>query len=271
MSTTNHPARRTDAVVAQLWRDWTTGGDLAARNRLVLTYAPLVKYLAARKLRDLPAHCELEDLVSCGLVGLIGACDRWDPGRGTSFEQFAWARIEGAILDELRRVDWAPRSLRHRAKVIAKARDRWQTRYGREPSEVELACEVGAAVVDLRRDLADIDRAATVSLDAVPVDFDDTGAPTSLGSRLATDAPSPEAAVMAGERSRQFRRALGRLTPRERLVVELIDGRGLRGALVGEHLGISESRVSQIHATARTKLQRALAGRDPGDPTKLAA
>ena len=271
MSLGKRQVYRTDAVVAQLWRDWTTGGDLAARNRLVLTYAPLVKYLAARKVRDLPAHCELEDLISCGLVALIGACDRWDPARGTTFEQYAWARIEGAILDELRRLDWAPRSLRHRAKVIAKARDRCQTRSGREPSEVELAREVGEAVVDLRRDLADIDRVAMVSLDAVAPDSDDSGAHTSLGSRLATDAPSPEAAVMAGERSRQFRCALGRLTPRERLVVELIDGQGLRGALVGEHLGISESRVSQIHATARTRLQRALARHDPGDTTSLAA
>ena len=242
----------------RLWRAWAAHDDLAARNRLVLSFAPLVKYLAGRKVRDLPPHCDLDDLISAGLIALIAACDRWNPTKGASFEHFAWTRIEGAILDELRRADWAPRGLRQRAKAIARAEADWQARTGRDPTPDELARAVGAATTALRNDLAELDRATIVYLDAVPLNADDSDARTTLGGRVASRAPSPELSVIAQERSSEFRRAFGRLTARERLIVDLVDGQGIRCALVGEHLGVSESRVSQIHTTARTKLLRAL-------------
>ena len=102
-----------------------------ARDRLVLSYAPMVKYLACRKVRELPAHCELDDLVSCGLLALIAAVDRFDPAKGATFEQYAWTRVSGAIMDELRRQDWAPRSLRRNGRAIERAREQWQLRTGR--------------------------------------------------------------------------------------------------------------------------------------------
>ena len=111
--TPGSPANRPSPETAEaLWRAWITGGDAAARDRLVLSYAPMVKYLACRKVRELPAHCELDDLVSGGLVALIAAVDRFDPAKGATFEQYVWTRVSGAIMDELRRQDWAPRSLR---------------------------------------------------------------------------------------------------------------------------------------------------------------
>ena len=95
---------------------------VASRDRLVLSYAPMVKYLTCRKVRELPAHCQLDDLVSCGLLALIAAVDRFDAAKGATFEQYAWTRVSGAIMDELRRQDWAPRSLRRSGRAIERAR-----------------------------------------------------------------------------------------------------------------------------------------------------
>src|SRR4051812_38755828 len=106
----------------QLWRDYNRTRDTALRDRLIMTYAPLVKYIAYRKVRELPASCQVEDFISCGLEALINAIDRYDPEKGATLEQFAWTRIHGAILDELRRQDWAPRSVR-----------RWAAPRGRGP------------------------------------------------------------------------------------------------------------------------------------------
>src|SRR5690349_11994935 len=122
-----------------LWREYKATGDLQVRNRLVMTYAPLVKYIVFKKVRELPARCEVEDFISCGLEALIASIDRYDPDKGATLEQFAWTRIHGAVLDELRRQDWAPRSLRRWERDIAKARDAFIGLHGRRPRREELA------------------------------------------------------------------------------------------------------------------------------------
>src|SRR3954454_19245380 len=103
-----------------LWREYDRTGDQQVRNRLVMTYAPLVKYIVFKKVRELPARCEVEDFISCGLEALIASLDRYDPSKGATLEQFVWTRIHGAVLDELRRQDWAPRSLRRWERDIAR-------------------------------------------------------------------------------------------------------------------------------------------------------
>src|ERR1700690_1381857 len=107
----------------QLWTEYKDTGNPALRDRLVLTFAPMVKYIVYRKVRELPAQCEVEDFISCGLEALIRSVDRYDPEKGATLEQFAWAPIPGAVLDEMRRNDWAPRSLRRLDRDIVKARD----------------------------------------------------------------------------------------------------------------------------------------------------
>src|SRR5918997_1912270 len=102
-----------------LWKQYKESGDAQLRNRLVLTFAPLVKYIVFKKVRELPARCEVDDFISCGLEALIASIDRYDPGKGATLEQFAWTRIHGAVLDELRRQDWAPRSLRRWEREVA--------------------------------------------------------------------------------------------------------------------------------------------------------
>ena len=122
-----------------VWQEHRETGDLALRNRLVLTYVPLVKHIVYRKLRELPASCEVDDLISCGIETLIGAIDRYDPAKGASLEPYLWTRIHGAVLDELRRRDWAPRSLRRLERDLARARDTFTGAHGRPPTRTELA------------------------------------------------------------------------------------------------------------------------------------
>src|SRR3989337_4144323 len=153
MRTATTPSRKRisseDALT--LWREYKASGDLKARNRLVMTYAPLVKYIVFKKVRELPARCEVEDFISCGLEALIASIDRYDPDKGATLEQFAWTRIHGAVLDELRRQDSAPRSLRRWERDIARARDSFTTIQGRRPDREELAEALSISVEDLRR------------------------------------------------------------------------------------------------------------------------
>src|SRR5881275_1240426 len=123
----------------ELWRKYKQTGDARVRDRLVLTFAPMVKYIVYKKVREIPARCEVDDFISCGLEALIRSIDRYDPEKGATLEQFAWTRIHGAVLDELRRNDWAPRSLRRWERDIAKAREAFIALHGRRPSRDELA------------------------------------------------------------------------------------------------------------------------------------
>src|SRR2546430_2671270 len=122
-----------------LWSEYKRTGDMQVRNRLVMTYAPLVKYIVFKKVRELPARCEVEDLISCGLEALIRSLDRYDPDKGASLEQFVWTRIHGAVLDELRRQDWAPRSLRRAEREMARAQEKFFSDTGRRADNDELA------------------------------------------------------------------------------------------------------------------------------------
>src|SRR4051812_13947377 len=135
--------------LAELWRNYKRTNDQALRDRLILTYAPLVKYVAGRLGSGLPAHLDEGDLVSYGLLGLIGAIERFDPHRDIKFETFAMIRIKGAIIDELRALDWVPRSVRSRAREIERAIGEIEAKTGRAPSDEEIAAKVGISVDEL--------------------------------------------------------------------------------------------------------------------------
>src|SRR5205809_6853257 len=132
-----------------LWLQYRKTGDQGIRDRLILTYAPLVKYVAGRLGSGLPAHVDEGDLVSYGLLGLIGAIERFDPERDIKFETYAMARIKGAIIDELRALDWVPRSVRSRAREIERAITDLAARLGRAPTGEEIAAKVGMSTADL--------------------------------------------------------------------------------------------------------------------------
>src|SRR4051794_29695131 len=162
----NSAQRLSPREAESLWRAWSVRRDSAARDRLVVSYSPMVKYLAARKVRELPSHCELDDLVSCGLIALIEAVERFDPRKGASFEQYAWTRVAGAIVDELRRQDWASRSVRRMGRKIEHARDGYYAREGTMPNDLELAETLHLSIGELRAGLNEIERADVMSLNA---------------------------------------------------------------------------------------------------------
>ena len=155
-----------------LWREYKRTGEQAARDRLILTYAPLVKYVAGRLGSGLPAHVDEGDLVSYGLLGLIGAIERFDPDRDIKFETYAIARIKGSIIDELRSMDWVPRSVRARARDIERTIAQLEAKLTRAPTDEEIADSLGiteAGVPGLpARDLADVDRARSTSSGRAP-------------------------------------------------------------------------------------------------------
>jgi RNA polymerase sigma factor for flagellar operon FliA len=251
-------AVRLTALEAEgLWRNWKERGDQRSRDRLVLSYAPMVKYLASRKVRELPTHCELDDLVSCGLVAIIEAVDRFDPVKGATFEQYAWMRVSGAIVDELRRLDRVSRSSRGVARSIDRINEEWHSRDGRQPTEQELADELQIGVPDLRETMGELDRAHVVSLASAAGRGEDQQ--TELGETIAApEYVDPARQVLANERSDRFREAMSTLSERERTVLSLIHVQNLQGAEVGRILGVTESRVSQILASARRKLRTEL-------------
>src|SRR3954466_15594883 len=157
-----------------LWSEYKRTGDVQVRNRLVMTFAPLVKYIVFKKVRELPARCEVEDFISCGLEALIASIDRYDPAKGATLEQFAWTRIHGAVLDELRRQDWAPRSLRRWERDISRARDQFTSNNRRRPTHEELATSLSISVDDLRTKQDEISVSDVTSLNTLVVSDDET-------------------------------------------------------------------------------------------------
>jgi RNA polymerase sigma factor FliA len=251
--------RLTASEAETLWRNWKNRRDARSRDTLVVAYAPMVRYIASRKVRELPAHCDLDDLASAGLVALMEAIDRFDPAKGATFEQYAWTRVAGALLDELRKQDWASRSVRREGRRIERAKDAFFARNGVMPSEPELAAELGTTVADLRATFEDIDRSDIASLNA-PARGADDATLTEVGDTI--QAPQgehePETTLLGADRTAAMRGAIARLSEREREVLALIHVQELPGAEVGRMLGISESRVSQILAGIRGKLKHSL-------------
>jgi RNA polymerase sigma factor for flagellar operon FliA len=250
--------RPTEAEATALWRAWTEDDDVAARDRLVLSYTPMVTYIASAKVRELPSHFELDDLISCGLIALMQAVDRYDPEKGATFEQFAWTRVAGAVMDELRRHDPATRTARRLGREIERVRRQWLVQHEREPTCAELAHQLGVDEQELRNRLQELDQAETLSLNSVIAAGDET---IEFGDTIASESleRSPEAALLATERREAMREAVGRLSEREREVLRLIHVEHLKAVEIGRMLGVSESRVSQILAGIRTKLGEHLA------------
>jgi RNA polymerase sigma factor for flagellar operon FliA len=247
----------TDALLAQLWTDYVAGRDAALRDRLILHYAPLVKYVAGRVGSGLPAHVEQADLVSYGTFGLIDAITRFEPTREVKFESYAMARIRGAIIDELRNTDWIPRSVRMKARQFERAVAELEAKFQRTPSDEEVAAEMDMDVEDVRKFLGQLSLVNVVALDELLTD-DDGGAPR-LGDTLQdSSALDPQAMAEHGEARQLLARAVEQLPEREKVVVSLYYFEGLTLADIGRVLGVTESRICQMHTKAvlhlRTKL-----------------
>jgi RNA polymerase sigma factor for flagellar operon FliA len=245
-----------------LWRSYRASpGDKALRDRLILTYAPLVKYVAGRLGSGLPAHVEEEDLVSYGLLGLIGAIERYDPNRDVKFETYAITRIRGAIIDELRALDWVPRSVRARAREIERAIAALEAKLHRPPTDEEIAEKIGITGDELEDSLTDISRSSIAALDELWTVGGSGGDQVALIDTIEdADAPAPDSALAATELKEALGEAITRLPEREKLVVTLYYYEELTLREIGEVLGVTESRVSQLHTKAVLRLKARLSG-----------
>jgi RNA polymerase sigma factor for flagellar operon FliA len=243
-----------------LWREYRRSRDQHIRDRLILTYAPLVKYVAGRLGSGLPAHVDDDDLTSYGLLGLIGAIERYDPGRDIKFETYAIARIRGSIIDELRAMDWVPRSVRARARDIERTIAELEAKLGRAPTDEEIADKLGLSEEDLNEALSEISRTSIAALDEL-------WTVSSGGDQIAlidtiedTAGPNPQSALAETEMKEAIGEAISRLPEREKLVVTLYYYEELTLREIGEVLGVTESRVSQLHTKAILRLKARLAG-----------
>jgi len=245
-------------MAEELWHQYRATGDVALRNRLVLTYVPLVKHIVYRKIRELPPSCEVDDLISCGIETLIGAIDRWDPEKGASLEPFLWTRIHGAVLDELRRRDWAPRSLRRLERDLVRAQETFTGAHGRPPTRVELASMMNMTPSQLAEKEYEIRKSDLTSLSSLAASEGDSA--IELIETLEADDPhaDPEHQAAREEARAKFRRAFERLSPREREVAVLLYVKNLTLREIGEVLEVSESRVSQIHSQLKKRIRERL-------------
>ena len=246
----------------QLWLDFRRTGDQKIRDRLILTYAPLVKYVAGRLGSGLPAHVDEGDLVSYGLLGLIGAIERYDPARDVKFETYAMARIKGQIIDELRSMDWVPRSVRARARNIERAIGELEARLGRAPTDEEIAKKLGITEEELEESLSEIARSSIAALDELWTVSGSGGggdAVALIDTIEDESAPDPQGTLSVTEQKEAVADAIARLPEREKLVITLYYYEELTLREIGEVLGVTESRVSQLHTKAILRLKAHIA------------
>jgi RNA polymerase sigma factor for flagellar operon FliA len=252
-------ARISATEVLSLWQQYKRTGDLRVRDRLIFTFTPMVRYIVYRKVREVPAQCDVEDFLSCGLEALIHSIERYDPAKGATLEQFAWTRIHGAVLDELRRHDWAPRSLRRAERTINGARESFASAHERHPSREELAAAAGMSTTELGRRLDELALAEVGSLNKT-IRSEDSSTIERIDTLESEDeGADPTLSAERMEAKERFRAAFAQLPARERQVAVLlyVEGRTLRD--IGARLGVSESRVSQIHTELRGRLRERLA------------
>lgn len=238
MTSTGH-----DDTVLTVWAEYQRTREPALRNRLVVQYSPLVKYVAGRMRSRLPHSVDQDDLVSDGVLGLMDAIERFDPSRGLSFQTFAVPRIRGAIIDGLRAMDFVPRSVRDKVRVVQQATLVLEERLGRPPADEEVAREVGVPVQQVR-DLTKQASSNHANLD----DFE-------LADELASAADD---SVERGDANASLRRVIAELNERDQVIIALYYFEGLTLAEIGRVLGVTESRISQVHSRATNTLRAKL-------------
>ncbi|HEX3621273.1 MAG TPA: RNA polymerase sigma factor WhiG [Acidimicrobiales bacterium] len=247
------------SAITELWDEFKASGSMDARNRLVLHYSPLVKYVAGRLSAGLPNSIEQADLVSYGMFGLIDAINKFEPARGFKFETYAMSRIRGSIIDELRSIDWVPRSLRAKARAVEKVYTKLEHELLRTPTDVEVADELGSTEEELQNVFTQISFFGLVALEETVSVGADRSESVTLGDTIPDTGIGPVGAFEVEETKQILAKALNRLPEREKIVLTLYYYEGLTLGEIGGILGITESRVCQIHTKAVIQLRSKLA------------
>ena len=252
-----------DPEELDLWRAYRDEPTAERRERLILRYAPVVKFVAGRMAVGMPNHVDRADLTSYGMFGLLDALEKFDVDAGVKFETYASRRIRGAIVDELRSMDWVPRSVRRKAREIERAIAQLQTELHRPPSEEEIAERLEISVEQLADDLTQVSMTSIAALDGALTSVD--GDSISIIDTVVDDTfDTPHEAIDEHVMRDLLSGAVDRLSERERTVIALYYFEGMTLRQVGEIIGVTESRVCQIHSKAilglRSRLERDVAG-----------
>ncbi|ABZ84807.1 RNA polymerase sigma factor, flia/whig family [Heliomicrobium modesticaldum Ice1] len=259
METIIIPAKDT-ARTGPLWASYKDHKDPAAREELILIYAPLVKFVAGRLAISLPPNVEREDLISYGVFGLMDAIEKFDLARGLKFETYAIARIRGSMLDGLRAMDWVPVSVRQKTRELEKTYATLSQRLGREATDEEVAQALGLTLNEFAKLLQDVQATTIMSLDEYWLTDSDKGDPVRLIDSLADEqVEEPTAALEFEETRLLLAQAIDKLPEKERTVIALYYYEGLTLKEIGAVIGVSESRISQLHTKAILRLRGQLA------------
>ncbi len=245
--------------IEQLWAEFKGSGNHDTRDRLIVHYSPLVKYVAGRVSAGLPHSIEQADLVSYGIFGLIDAIEKFDTSRNIKFETYAITRIKGSIIDELRSIDWVPRSVRAKARSVERAYAKLEAELLRTPSDAEVAAELGISEEELQQIFNQISFVGLIALDEVlSSGSGERGDTTTLGDTIPDRGEGPVAAFEVEEMKHLLASAINRLGDREKIVLTLYYYESLTLAQIGDVLGVTESRVCQIHTKAVLQLRSRL-------------
>jgi len=244
--------------VAELWEEYKSTGSVEARNRLVLHYSPLVKFVAGRVSSGLPHNVDQADLVSYGMFGLIDAIDKFDLERGFKFETYAISRVRGSIIDELRSIDWVPRSVRAKARSVERTYAKLENELRRTPTDAEVAAAMGLSEDDLQALFARISFFGIVALEETLSVGPDRADAATVGDTITDPGMGPVVAFEKEETRQMLVAAINRLQEREKVVLALYYYENLTLNQIGQVLGITESRVCQIHTKAVLQLRSKL-------------
>ena len=237
-----------------IWKSYGRTKDPALKEKLILEFAPLVKFVAGRLVVHIGQHVDYDDLVSYGIFGLIDAIDKFDYAKGVKFETYATVRIRGAIIDSIRKLDWVPRTLRQKNKKIDQVYDKMESELGREPTDEELAEALNLTVVETQELLRNSSVVSVISLD----DFLENKHEAMIPDASGTFVESPEVLYEKQELGVMLTDAIEKLTEKEKKVITLYYFEELTLKEISAILGVSESRVSQIHSKAVLRLQAKL-------------
>lgn len=241
----------------QKLKDYKTHIDAATKDEIIVEYAPLIKYIAQKIASRLPSNIELDDLISCGVIGLMDAIDKYDPSRDNKFKTYAEFRIRGSILDELRSQDWVPRSVREKAKLVERTMAKLEGELGRVPNDEEMCKEL-----DLSQDeyYELLNKAKSVSMLNIDesASFNKGDKKLMMGLLENRRNSNPYAAVNYKKAQERIKEGIQSLPEKQRLVLSLYYYEDLNLKEIGQVLNVTESRVSQLHTQAVFKLRSKL-------------
>ena len=248
----------TEKTEEELWKTYRKTKDPSVRNRLIKQYLPLVKYVAGKLAVGMPQNVEFDDLVSYGVIGLFDAIEKYDPGKHVKFKTYAVTRVRGSIFDQLRQLDWVPRSVRQKTRELEDAVRRLEAQYGRAATDQEIAREMGVSSREFEKMILKISGTTMLSLNDVWYSGEDNDRMSIGDSIESPQNRNPDSIAEKKEIKRVIVDSINELPDKEKKVLVLYYYEDLTLKEIGAVLGVTESRISQLHTKAITRLRSRL-------------